>query len=255
MSREQTLDALILDAIPYRDYDLIVRLFLPRQGPVSAMAYAARKSRVRFPSGVDRLTLAEISMTRKGDRMPVLKSVITKEVFWGIKSDLDKTSAASLVSELMMKAHVEELEATEVYEFACRFMKALEQLPPSSAALAALYGVARLLFLLKFLPGTLACTRCNRTDSSNWLFHTGSGELVCAEHDSSRAGTIPLSQGEVGLLNSALTAGGDLKAFVAAENARAGRALETLTRLEPFLGSIFGSPPKSLEFLKQIMPR
>ena len=117
MTAEQTFDALILDTTPFRDNDLVVKLLPPGEGPLSAMAYSARKSRNRFPSGVDRLTLAEVTLTSKPNRMPVLGSVVIKEVFWEVKEDLDKSCAATLLTEMIIKAHVEAGEAGRLFDF------------------------------------------------------------------------------------------------------------------------------------------
>ncbi len=261
MSRTQETRALLLDTHPYRDADLVVRLFLAERGNVSAMARSARASRRRFPSGLDRLTLADvrISASRTGRGMPTLEGAEVAEVWWNIRSDLGKVAAASLLAELLLKAHVEPDEATLLFDFACALLNRLDAAPGPCGPAAALLAAGGILHRLHLLPQPLRCSGCSLPrlsapgtstppfPSEAWL-DPATGELLCSSHAEHHAGRIRLEEHELQLL--ALTAGAPAEWPLAPEVSPI--ALPLLARLEPFLTRLFGSNLRSLAFLGDV---
>jgi len=246
--------ALLLDTHPYREADLIVRLFLPDHGNLSAMARSARSSRRRFPSGLDRLTLANVRLTsRSGRGMPTLESAEVVEVWWNIRSDVGRVAAASLLAELLLKAHVESGEAGPLFEFACTLLCHLDSVAAAAATAAALLASAGILHRLGLLPRPLACSRCppgtadaGRTGDA-WL-DPSTGELLCGNHAEHRSGRIRFEEHELQLLALASNDPADFP--LGPEIAPV--ATPALARLEPFLVRMFGSDLRSLAFLREV---
>lgn len=249
MSREDSCFALVLDTVFYRDRDLIVKLFTASRGTESAMAYSARKSRTRFPSGVDRLTLVEVEWTRKGEGMAVCRSVTTREVYWGVKSDIEKSAVASLLSELLMRAHVERQEARTLFDFSCAFLAWLDGATGSSAG-AALAVSCFILRRLGFLPDRLSCRDCGDESAEEcYALDSASGSLSCRRHARSLKGSLPLSRIEVESFNTLLAWQGSRTC--PPPPVQAPRAL--LERLSPVIENVFGSKLRTLNFLLDVL--
>jgi DNA repair protein RecO len=249
VSREESCLALVLDTVAYRDRDLIVKFFTPSGGTESAMAYSARKSRTRFPSGIDRLTLVELEWTRKGERMAVCKSATTREVYWGIKSDIEKSSVASLLSELLMRAHVEKQEACALFDFSCAFLAWLDEAKASGAGAA----VALSCFILRrlgFLPGALSCPACgDELCGERFALDTASGSLSCGRHAGHRTASLSLSRPEVEALNTLLAWPGSCSS--PPPLVPIPRAL--LVRFSPVIEDVFGPRLRTLSFLLDVL--
>ncbi|MBM4352483.1 MAG: DNA repair protein RecO [Deltaproteobacteria bacterium] len=245
--------ALLLDTHPYREADLVVRLFLPDRGNVSAMARSARSSRKRFPSGLDRLTLADVRLSsRSGRGMPTLESAQVVEVWWNVRSDIGKVAAASLLAELLLKAHVEPGEAGPLFEFACAVLNRLDSAQQASGEPAALLAAGGILHRLHLLPRPLVCSRCFAKDAAAPTFPAwldgSTGELRCNAHVERRSQSLALQEHELQLLT---LAGGDPSDFPIGPELAA-IASPVLQRLEPLLVRTFGSNLRSLAFLREI---
>ena len=117
MTREYSVLVLVLDTHAYRDRDLVVKLFSRDGGTLSAMAYGARGSKSRFPAGIDRLTLGEATLSAPDNRMAVCKQFDVQDVYWKMKESLECTAVATVLSELLMKSHVEEQDAGFLFDF------------------------------------------------------------------------------------------------------------------------------------------
>jgi len=249
VKREESSLALVLDTVPYRDRDLIVKLFTAVRGTESAMAYSARKSRGRFPSGVDRLTLVEVEWTRKDDSMAVCRSVITKEVYWGVKSDIEKSAVASLLCEMLLRSHVDKSEAESMFDFACSFLAWLDGAAPNPAA-AALAAVCFTLRQLGFLPPSLECPDCEPGETAQrFALDSSSGSLSCHRHSRGGPGRIALVQRDIESLNSLLQWPGD----GAMELPAVPTPRDLLERLAPMVEHLFSARLNTLRFLLDVI--
>ena len=249
MRREGTTAALILDTHPYRDADLMVNLFTPAAGKVSAIAYRARSSRKRFSGGLDRLTLVEATISRRGRGAFILEGAEPQELFWGAKSDLDKSAAASLWSELLIRAHMERPDAAVLFDATVEFLTTLSSCPPARAGAGAFYAGVAVPGLLGFLPATLTCPACaDPSPLKECCFHCDSGEVTCREHSRQKAGVLLLDNEQVELLALAMGAG-SLAGFL--DRSGAAQPAAMLIQFSPYLTSLFGRL-KSLEFIRSL---
>jgi len=249
MSRQDAIEALVLDVLPYRDNDLIVRLFSSQHGPLSAMAYSARRSRTRFPSGLDQITWVETLLEFKGRGMPTCKWAVTREAFWGIKSDLDKTCAAALLAELLVRSPMEPREAELLFDDTSEFLARLDGHAPIEARLVMCYVVIFLLLRLGQLP-TPSCARCEPGQwAEKYSLRPDSGEVCCHRHSHRPAGLPVLSADDLRLMQE-LAVVSPAEFFDGGPPSASSAPL--FRALQARLGSLFAAPFKSLAFMESL---
>lgn len=250
MTRETAVSALVLDTIPYRDKDFVVRLMTPEDGVFSAMAFGARGSRTRFPSGLDRLTIVEAVLSHRGRGMPVCKTANTRSVFWRLRSDLECSAVASLLSEMLLLVHMESGESQLLFEFATTAFAQLDGGPSTASPAAALHLALRVLRILGFLPSTIACPLCQEGhEAQSYHLRTDSGALFCRDHDRPGPHRIILTPAAVRVLRHCLTAHDLSKLGGISGDGMPRSALGVLEKLLPWLERTIGGRLKSFSFL------
>jgi DNA repair protein RecO len=207
-------EALVLDARPSRDHDLWVRFLSPELGIVSCTAWSAVRSRQRFPSGVDHLTRIQAELRRTGDRY-TLKSVTVLDPYWVVKSDFDRTCVGSLLCELLVKAHFEEHEWKDTYDFALDVLETLNDRDFQVEALEALvYAFQGVLTGLGFFHPNPRCPQCRESSAlAGGALSFEEGALLCSAH-AEGAHAAPLAP-PVWALMSAVASSATLRGFVA----------------------------------------
>jgi len=237
----------------------MVRLFTPEGGSLSAVAYRARQSRSRFPGGLDGITLVDAALTERSPGFLTITGAQVRELYWHAKTDFPRTSAASLVCELLMKTQAHGGEALRLFSLALSLLEALNRADGPAAERVALAGAVLIARGLSFLPASCQCVRCEGpgaragalphgapggSSSSTRVLHLESGEVTCHAHAGSGGG-VRLGAGEAALLARVLAEGLDfLRTEPPVEECRA-----LLVRLAPFLERLVNGPVKSLAFL------
>lgn len=183
MSPANTLEALVLDVFPYRDNDLMGRFFSPEAGSFSAMAYGARKSNRRFPSGLDHLTVVELVWKKSPNRPVVVQSAEVKEVFWSIREDFDQTCTASFLCELLKNAHLDRTDSRLLYPQVIEFLREFDAVPETHFKVAAAWALTTLLGSLRLVDLPAVCVRCGDGRPINdGAFDADSGQFACRSH-------------------------------------------------------------------------
>jgi DNA repair protein RecO len=101
--------AIVLNTTALRDADLIVTFLGKELGKACAVAKSARRSRKRFSGGIDLFDCGtfELSTNRRQDKLYLLQSIHSKEVWPGLRENLSKMSLASFCLELTNSFTVE----------------------------------------------------------------------------------------------------------------------------------------------------
>jgi DNA repair protein RecO (recombination protein O) len=245
--------AVLLRRIDHGDYDLILTLFTPTRGRVSAIAKAAKKSARRFSGVLELFSVLQVVCTYgRKTGLPVLQEAALKHGFTNIRGDLLRTAYASYWAQLI-GAWTE--EGQPVPSLFGLFLHGLERLDAGGTPPAAVH----LLFQIRFLtlaglaPNLSRCRTCGQQTADfktdRCFFDMAAGAIVCETCAGAPDRRIALSKGTVRQLRWMQK--GDL---AKAERIRATtRAMtEGCRLLEAFVPYHLGKEPKSLRFLQQI---
>lgn len=171
--------ALIFKTAPYREYDKRVVLLTREDGKVTVVAPAAQKSRRRFSSSLDSLTLISAHYIEKVG-MPFLQEMTVLDAFFALKKDIKKIAYGSYFSEIVANVLREKEPNAALFDFLVFFLKALEK--TNRQDWLARFFEARLLPQIGYLPMLRQCVKCARdrdSGSEPILFSVSLGGIIC----------------------------------------------------------------------------
>jgi DNA repair protein RecO (recombination protein O) len=246
--------AIILRRIDFGDYDLILTLFTPERGKISAIAKSAKKSIKRFGGILEIFSVLNVVCSSgKGGSLVVLEEADLINSFANIRNDFHKTAYASYWSELVYIWAENDAKQERLYRL---LHYALEQINSDNASAETL----SILFQMRFAsiagisPNLVCCgicqleVDCMREEHISFAFQKGG--VVCSNCGGNQGGNrISLSKGTIKQL--LWIGSGDLKK--AGKIRFASLALkEGLSFLEAFVAYNLGRDMQSLKILRQI---
>jgi len=178
------LEGLIIKQISFKESSKIVYLYTP-SGQVSILVHGAKKYSSPFLRLTENLTLIRCFVTGSG-----LKTMTEGEIvrdYADIKSDLEKMTYVSHLTELLMAFSESEYDHKKIYEF---FVKILNHIETSKAYIRFVYMFElKYLYMLGVAPNFKQCVDCTRTDDLH--FSIKNGGYACPDHVITGEKTIP----------------------------------------------------------------
>ncbi|MHB1846846.1 MAG: DNA repair protein RecO [Deltaproteobacteria bacterium] len=180
-SHELETEALILRRIDYGESDRVAWLLTPERGRLSAFAPGARKSKRRFPGGLEPFSKvqARLSPPRRGElwRLVEVDLLQTRSC---VRESLDCFAVASVACELTADLAREADPVPELYAALSSYLERLGE-----ASRPSLFGlILEALGAAGFAPQLLACARCGASPlsaptSPPWGFEPAEGGVLC----------------------------------------------------------------------------
>ncbi len=243
--------AIMLRRTDFGEDDLIITLFTPEGGKVSALAKSAKKSRKRFGGILQPFSMLDVVCIR-GRRLPILQEAALREPFVQIRSDIRKVAYASYWAELITGWLEDGQEQTDLYHLFSHVLEELNVGDTPEAVLSILFQM-RFMIMAGLYPNLRHCGNCGmemeKMEKNRVMFDLAGGELVCERCVSEIIRPIYLSKGTVKQL--LWIGNSDLK--------KAGRVRfspwslrEGLEFLEAFVPYHLGKSPRSLAVLRQV---
>ncbi|MDL2268594.1 DNA repair protein RecO [Desulfosarcina sp. OttesenSCG-928-A07] len=249
-----TTSAILLRRIEFGEADLVVTLFTPDQGKVSAVAKSAKKSVRRFPGILEPFSRIEAVLSvgkRKG--MPILQEASLEEPFFRIRENMVKTAYASYWMEIIYLWMAENAPQAELYHLTHQVLSRLNQGDTPVEVLSILFQM-RFLSLAGFRPDLDHCHACktaiDQIPSSRVISAPAKGGVACPDCSGPIDSVLSaISKGTLKQL-AWINANGVEQAvrirFTPAATA------EGLTFLEAFVPFHIGRLPKSLGVLRDV---
>jgi len=201
MSRATLTDALILRASRIGEYHKQLLLLCPESGLVRATAFGAYKGKSRLVSTSDPYSYARLNLYRNPVRDQIkVTDIEILEAYEGLRSDLARSYAASLVSEVTIASYA---GGGPDYNFPFGLLRRVFSLMDESDVEA----TERLVFqyLLRYLLHAgffhleQECASCAGEKTS--FFDRRGGEFLC--HACAPEGSLPVSPGLLRYLRDA----------------------------------------------------
>ncbi|MBQ7871300.1 MAG: DNA repair protein RecO [Oscillospiraceae bacterium] len=186
-------EGIILRETEYRDSDKLLTVLTRDFGKLTVKARGVRSSRSRLKAACQLLTFSELTLFEQQGRY-VITEAVPKEMFSGLRTDIELLSLASYFAQVTEAVAQEEDPMPELLSLLLNALYALAKLGESQPLVKAVFEL-RLCCIAGFLPDLRGCVICGRGDCDR--FNITQGVLQCSGCSGPEVSGIrmPLSQG------------------------------------------------------------
>ncbi len=191
-------EAIVLKSIDYGESDRVVTFYTLDYGKIKGIAKGARKSKRRFANALEPFSLLQLNFSRKiQSGLDFIETCDVLTHFPAIRSNLDKTLAASYLLDLTDKFTPEQKKSEPSYHLLHHFLLLIENKPFSEAILR-LFEI-RLLGISGYAPVLDYCLHCKAPleDKKRYFFDVAKGGLICDNCHHHYPDAIPVSPGTI----------------------------------------------------------
>lgn len=178
MQTKKTTTGLVLRATKTGEADRVLLLLTP-DGLVSAMAKGALRMRSKLFSGTGLFCYSEFVLF-EGKTMFVVDAASVKQVFWGLREDVERMALAMYCAELASTLSPTGDEAKAQLRLLLNSLYFLSEGKRPPRQLKALYEL-RAMTLAGFMPDLVACADCVKYEGGAFCFDAMRGRLFCAD--------------------------------------------------------------------------
>jgi DNA repair protein RecO (recombination protein O) len=173
------------------DYDKMITLLTPNLGKISCSARGARRSKSLLLSGTQFLCFGEYQLFKGSDTYRI-NSCETIEMFYNIRTDLDKLMYASYITKIVNDVTTENQNSYNTLKLFLNTIYAISETDKSLALITSVFKL-RLLKILGFAPNTKTCVSCKETENLTHFSIIDNGFKCsnCAKQDT---GAIHMSE-------------------------------------------------------------
>jgi DNA repair protein RecO (recombination protein O) len=173
--------AVVLKSIKYRDSDKIYTLFTKEYGKVSAIARGVRKISSRRSGNLDTLNLISVSFRDESRGHRSIEEVKTIDSFKNLKKDLQKSTKAYYMAELIHKSVEEDEQVSNIFNLFVKCLKTLDKNNYPGDLVVSHFEI-NLMSMLGYKITYDVCGRCGKKVDESWnkyFFNIEDGCLEC----------------------------------------------------------------------------
>ena len=198
--RSVRLRGIVLGRTKLAEQDLILTILAQDGSQVRAVAKGARKPGGRLASRVELFCETDFLISR-GRSLGIVSEASLIEAHEGLRGDLERVSAASVIAEIGRLCCYEEVQDGYLYPICSRALRACEQADGQAHLdlVVAAYAF-KLLSHAGWRPELSYCIACGDTAVSH--YSAAAGGLLCSSCAKNLEGTTELSTSEVGWMRA-----------------------------------------------------
>lgn len=191
-------EAIVLRTIDYGESDRIVTFCTADFGKIRGIAKGARRSRKRFANAIEPFCCSRILFSRRSpENLALIEACDVLSHFPGIRSDLEKSLAASCLIDLTDQFTPEDKKSAQSFRLLLDFLRLLEESALTEALLR--FFEIRLLRISGYDPVLDHCICCKRpiVKEASYCFDAAKGGLTCSVCTPASRDAVPVSLGTV----------------------------------------------------------
>ncbi len=193
MNRERLYqtDGIILHRTDFGEADRLLTVFTPRLGRLRLLAKGARKLTSRKAGHIELFTYVHLLVAR-GRNLDIISQVETLEAFRPLREDLERTSQAYYLAELISGFIEEGDENPPLFDLTLATLARLCE--TRDPALALRFFELRSLGLAGYQPQLYFCVECRtQLEPVTNYFYPPAGGVLCPRHGEAVQGAEPLA--------------------------------------------------------------
>ena len=167
------------------DFDKMLTILTPNLGKISCSAKGARRPKSQLMSGTQYLCFGEYFLF-KGSDTYTINSCETIELFYNIRTDIDRLTYASYITKIINDVTTENQNSYNTLKL---YLNTLYMISESNKDLELITSIfkLRILKILGFLPNTKECVSCKKKENLNYFSIRDNGFKCdsCSKADSS----------------------------------------------------------------------
>lgn len=233
---------LVIKVLDIGEYDRLITLLTADKGLVIALCRGVRRVKSKRLAASSLLTYSRVTLSENKNGYALIEGEPT-EVFFGLRSDVEKLALAQYFCELFYEFASDASESQEMLSLILNSLYLLSKGKKSELLLKSTAEL-KLLSLTGFMPNLVNCRNCGEYESKTMSFDLSNGSLSCCK--------CPISEGSVVLPLSCVRA---LRHIVYAHSDKlfsfsiSEKELKLLSEtIEKYLLGITGRSFKSLDF-------
>ncbi len=172
-----TASGLVIREQNIGEADKLITVLTAKHGIVRAFSRGAKKAKSKKLAATSLLVYADFTFTKNRDAFSVEDATV-KEVFFELRSDVQKMALAQYFCELAYEFCEEDFESEEVLRL---FLNSLWLLKENKKIPAFIKAVTelRLMSLSGYMPDLVACEKCGDYETAYMYFDFENGKIYC----------------------------------------------------------------------------
>ncbi len=172
-----TAPGLVIREQSIGESDKLITVLTAKYGLVRAFSRGAKKTKSKKLAATSLLAYGDFTFSKTRDAYSVDEALV-KEVFFELRSDVEKMALAQYFCQLANEFCEEDYESEEVLRL---FLNALWLLKGNKKTPDFIKAVVefRLMTLSGYMPALLACDKCGQYESDIMFFSFESGKIYC----------------------------------------------------------------------------
>ena len=163
----ETLNALVLREVRYKEADRILTLLTDREGKITAKARGALRKGSRLAAATQQLTYSEMTLFGNRGRWSVNEAAV-REGFDGLRGDMEKLALAAYFAECAEALSVEDQPEAELLQLTLNCLYAVSRGLDAPEKIKAAFET-RLMCIAGYTPALTACAVCGKEPADPFL--------------------------------------------------------------------------------------
>ncbi len=177
MHMQLSTDGIVLKEGELRENDKVLTILTQDYGLITAFANGARRLNSRLAAGASFLCYSDMRLFFNKGKY-VLDDAFPKNIFYGIREDIESLSLASYLSELAQALAPVGDAAGDFLRLTLNTLHMLEKKKRPLAFLKAVFEL-RMISMAGYMPDLLGCMHCGAFDENSMYFSIAQAGLVC----------------------------------------------------------------------------
>ena len=173
------------------DFDKMLTMLTPGSGKISCVAKGARRPKSSLLAGTQFLCFGECVMF-KGQEHYTINSCDTIEVFYNLRTDLDKLEYAVNITKIIQDVTNENENSYKILQLYLNTLYMLSETDKNPDFIVSVFKI-KLLCFLGFSPKIEECTFCGSKDKLNYFSIKDNG-VKCEECHGTDKGAIHINE-------------------------------------------------------------
>jgi len=174
-----TAPGLVIREQSIGEADKLITVLTAKHGLVRAFSRGAKKTKSKKLAATSLLSYSDFTFSKTRDAFSVEEALV-KEVFFELRSDVQKMALAQYFCELAYEFCEEDFESEEILRL---FLNSLWLLKDGRKTPAFIKAVTelRLMSLSGYMPDLVACEKCGDYETEYMYFSSEDGKLYCKD--------------------------------------------------------------------------